>query len=435
MIKNNKILNDFMDKFKDSPEQGSKEWLALRPTSFGGSEVSVLIGINPFSTLKKAIGCKIGINPFRGNSATRWGNLFEQTTQDFTELVLRMNDGIKELGNVTGPIDGLRYSPDGLGVVKLLNNKGNPQWYIILFEFKSPSGMLPNGKIPKHYVPQIQTGMMNINVTDCSIFVSNCYRKCSLNNLQFDGLYDKKYHYGDWKKRKYGLEKEIPFACGIICFYQTADEYDKYRKHLGYESDSYDDNATDGIDIDPLEMFDNIESITEDLYYKDADVSILLDSCDKLIDIGASSTREFQRVLELFMEKRIIPIYQPMTINKEKTNEMDFISTHKLEIRDDDISPLQKAKTQIEDFEIMCEEKNLYPIGYLPWKLMRSDVILEEKDMGWHDKIHQQTTDALSILKKIHASKDPISTYNTIFNVEPDVDKEEISCMMDFMSV
>ena len=38
-----------------------------------------------------------------------------------------------------------------------------------------------------------------------------------------------------------------------------------------------------------------------------------------------------------------------------------------------------------------------YLIGYLPWKLMLSDVILEERDSSWLEKIKEPVNNAINI--------------------------------------
>lgn len=411
MEKIQKCLNDYLSELKIAPAQRTPEWFAIKKNTIGGSEVATVIGLNPFSTVKDLIANKLGINNFNGNPATRWGTLFEKVTEEWTATVLKVEEGIKETGSIEGKIKGQRYSPDGLGVVNLLNSDDMPEYYIILFEFKSPFRSLPNGKIPKHYSPQIQTGLLSIPISDYGIFVNNCYRKCSLEDLYFNGDYDKNYHSSDYKKRKYGLEKEIPYACGIIFLYQNENDYktvDEYFEH-------------NNVDFDTFENFNNfytneLDDVSEikdsdTYYYKNEDIDILLNSKNKLIDLGMSNSKIFNRVLELYDDKKIFPLYYPMILNYGKIKTMDFISTHNIKLNQKNTSIEEYINTSFRQFNIKCKKNNYKGIGYIPWKLMRSDIILEEHDVEWENKIREPIECTLKTINELQNSENPIDSY------------------------
>ena len=216
------IISTYIETLKSAPVQRSAEWYDIRKKTFGGSEMSTILGNNPFNNIKSLIAEKVGINKFNGNLATRWGTIFEDVTCTYTRHILKMDNKIHEVGSVEGYFNRQRYSPDGLGAVKLLDCDDAITEYIILFEFKSPSGSLPNKKIPTHYVPQIQTGLLSIPIADYAIFVNNAYRKCKLSDIKTNG-YDMEFHKADINKRKNGLVNEIPYAYGTICFYSSND--------------------------------------------------------------------------------------------------------------------------------------------------------------------------------------------------------------------
>jgi putative phage-type endonuclease len=433
MEKLQKKLDTYLSGIDAQPTQRSPEWYAIRKNTIGGSEIATVIGINPYNSVEGMIAGKLGINSFNGNTACRWGTMFEHVTEKFTQIILRMNDKIKEAGSIPGVIDRQRYSPDGLGIVQLLNCDDEPEYYVILFEFKAPLGTLPNGKIPNHYRPQIQTGMISIPLTEYSIFVNNCYRKCALSDLGFSGVYDKIYHGGDYKKRKYGLEKEKPYGCGVICFYQSQEEFDKVTQYYGYDSDSeeYDIGAAfDTSDIDYTQGSDHDR-------YSDYDMELLLNSNQSLIDFGSTSQFIVDRMFQLYDDKRIKVIYYPIMINHEAVNEMPFISTHALESDKSTVAdPVAYGERCIEKFEKTCRDKKLCGIGFMPWKLMRSDVILENKDPEWLNTIREPLTNALDILNELNNCADPIAAY---YKKYPMIDEsveyfEDISDMATFMN-
>ena len=310
-IKKQKELIVYLGKLGTAPEQRSKEWYAIKQTTIGGSEIATILNMNPFRSVKGLIAEKIGMESFSGNLATRWGTMFEHITKKWSELILKI-DEIKEAGSIEGVIARQRYSPDGLSVVKLKCEDGSYEYFIVLFEFKAPLSSLPNGKVPHHYMPQIQTGLLNIPITDIGIFVNNCYRICSLKDLNFESNYNEEFHAGDFKKRKTGMKKYKPLACGIICFYQTNEDYNKMYDHFGYGSDNEDDEINTEIDID----FDH-NKVT-DGYYQGIDLDLLYNSKGDPIDFGfmASENKElFERCLELYDDKRIRVVYYPIIPN------------------------------------------------------------------------------------------------------------------------
>ena len=113
------ILDKLIVLNQDLAPQGSPEWLAIRVYNIGGSEMSTITGENCFSSIDKLVAQKIGFSHFSGNIATRWGKLFEFATQQITEIVFDIDDGIQETGSLEGAIPNQRYSPDGLAIIKM----------------------------------------------------------------------------------------------------------------------------------------------------------------------------------------------------------------------------------------------------------------------------------------------------------------------------
>jgi hypothetical protein len=428
-----------LEKFLDgisAPVQKSKEWYAIKQTTIGGSEIATVLGYNPYRKVKDLIAEKIGIGSnFVGNTATRWGNLFENVTKRWGEIIFKMSDPIKETGSVKGVIDRQRYSPDGLGIVQLLCTDGTYEYFVILFEFKAPLSTLPTGKIPKHYLPQIQTGMLSIPLSDTSIFINNCYRKCKLADLQFNGAYDTTFHYSDYKKLKHGLTNVDPFACGLICFYQTLEDYHKLYDYLGYKSDdeSNDEKNDIGIFDDVENMLHGISS-ESDRYYVDGDMPLLLDTRDNPIDIGAADSDVLDRVLELHDNKRIKAIYYPIIVNSTRVNNMELVKMHNLEREENNINPNKLAKIYLQRFMDKCDENDWCTVGYLPWKLQRSDIIITDRDEQWLEKIEKPVKETLAIIDEIAKSKDKTEAF---FKKFPEPESEMIGDLdeMDSMVI
>ena len=200
------ILMEYINLHNNAPAQRTPEWYKLKSTTIGGSEVATVIGSNPFKKVYELVGEKAGLEEysFKGSTPTRWGTLFEPVTVKYVEHKYGIK--IYETGSIEGKIERQRYSPDGLGVI---DNK------IYLFEFKAPFSTVPIGKIPHHYIPQVQTGLLTIDIAHSSKFINNMYRKCSLQDLNFDTKYDTNFHVSKIPKCRI---PSSPICCGIIGF-------------------------------------------------------------------------------------------------------------------------------------------------------------------------------------------------------------------------
>lgn len=217
------ILREWVAAQADAPVQHSPEWHAIRATTVGGSEIAKVIGRGAYSTgaHKSMLSDKLGLTHFAGNFYTRWGTILEPLTTMWTELFFGMIDPISELGSIVGVLPRQRYSPDGVGVVILADVDGKPMPYIVLFEFKAPANRIPvEYEVPTQYVPQIMTGLLNIPIAECSVFVDACYRVCSMDDLSFQPGYSLGHHTSDSTKKasKRKLWEDVPFACGVVCF-------------------------------------------------------------------------------------------------------------------------------------------------------------------------------------------------------------------------
>jgi len=358
--------------------------------------------------LKGLLAQKIGLTRFNGNTATRWGKLLEEVTRQWSELVLCMEDEIKETGSVEGFVKNQRYSPDGLGIVEL---DGKHQ--IILFEFKAPLGLLPNGKVPKHYLPQILTGMASMPFVSKSIFVNNCYRKCPLSDLNFESTYDEKFHAGDFKKRKAGLRKSEVKGVGLIFFYTTDVRETLYKKYV------HDEDAV----INWEEPMGRPQAYTRDIDYD------LLFS-EELIDFGASD--KFARLLDMYDVNDVSAYYATIKMNRAAVNDMPICQDQLIEFEETDVNFTAYFNNKLKHFLRFCTLHNYKPIGYLPWKLMVSDIIVVERDVLWEEQAKIRIEEAITFLEQIMSADDPEIKLRELFPEEP---KEEVdvSCLEEFI--
>lgn len=431
----NAILNEFLEKNKDLAPQGSVEWLADRRFNIGGSEMSTITGDNCYCKLDQLVAQKTGFFSFSGNIATRWGKLFEFVTQILTSKILDI-DEIKETGSINGSVPNQKYSPDGLAVIKLICNDNlisdveTTEYCIVLFEFKSPLYSIPSGFIPKHYLPQVKTGLCSIPITDFAIFINNMFRKCAFEDLDSSGKYDTEFHNRD---EKHNLDNLESLAFGMILFYQTQTQkklfYEKYKDSIyicesntnsnsKYKTEEktkdVEDSETDDSSDDSLDIFNNImnENTTQKPYVDSNSFYNHIYNNTNPIDFGKSNYRTFNDILQLFDDKLVSVKYCEPHILKEYNNNEFLKAQLKNKGNNDYTNTIEKYK------EIITTENDEKIIGYLPWKLIRSDIIYEPRDAQYIKKYENDIQNTISIIKKINgcnSESDKINMFKDFF--------------------
>ncbi len=401
-----KELQNFISNCSSGPVQKSDEWYQIKQKTIGGSEISTILGSNPFSDVKKLVAEKLNITgyKFNGNISTRWGNLFEFVTKTITELLLKTN--IHEMPSIEGKIPGQRYSPDGVGIVRLLGVNNVRSFYKVLFEFKSPMSTWPKECIPSHYIPQVKTGLSTLDIVDIAIFVNCCFRKCKISDLGFNSSYDVEFHSQDFKKRKNGLNNVEPYAYGIISFYQTEELYNKTHNAL-FEGKYYDD-------------FDNEDS------------DLIINSIGEPIDFGKSNYKQLNRLLQLVDNKQVAIEYSDIKLNQQVINKNKFIKNHRMF----NVKDISTNNNNIDYNDLIIEngKKNKYFMGYLPWKLMLIDIIEMERDHNWLDFIKPKIEEVLKLINELSDSNDVENKFNEKFSsVYTEDMTEELNIMNELL--
>lgn len=200
------ILHNFLNKHKYLPVQGSQEWLRSRTETIGGSEISTILGLNPYQSIKQLIKQKIGLTSFKKAPPLWFGNIFEYILQQYTEILF--DTKIYETGSIPYEKSNLiKYSPDGLSVIKndklkfllskydIINKINdfsifdntkieNNKELLVLFEFKNPyMRVLKKNEIPVYYINQPRLGMEVIDMCEVSIFIEAIFRFCSIEDI------------------------------------------------------------------------------------------------------------------------------------------------------------------------------------------------------------------------------------------------------------
>lgn len=474
---NGEKLQIFINFYKHLPAQGSAEWLKFRagnadaPPIIGGSEIATLLGVNPYQSAIELIATKSGLKEFRGNIATRWGNIFEDVLFMITDCIFNIET--REMGSIPGLRDDAGYpltsfSPDRIALVELgkfmpqvkranwisgftvanpprvieLINAGSADNHIILFEAKCPLRRAPNGKVPHHYEPQILMGLSTIPIASFCVFTDAMFRKCSLAQMS-SGSYDDKFH--GVMKSQYKCIME-----GFIGFYK------KSRK----DNDHIVSKAADVLHTAILREVNDIQSE----YYEFCDIAHIMSLCklcDSLLNdtyttcgINSLSKHDEEQIVVRAIDKalgcahtqlieQIIP--DALNVIYGAKPSFDYGIDYGL-ASEDELNALFEAALHdkfsadgikiyysphfcgalmphsdecnitfaIKQYARICEKYQYKSIGILPWKLFNINYVPYAGEPGFLDKHRAKIIDTMNLIKKVRSSTDPLDAFTDI---------------------
>ena len=263
------------------------------------------------------------------------------------------------------------------------------------------------GYIPKYYLPQVKTGLCSIPLADFAIFINNLYRKCALSDLNSGLSYDLNFHNKDKK-----FIPEHTLSLGVNIFYQTKEQHSLFINTFGYMinddnndfdyiSDSDDSNDAQNVFNQINTQKHQITNQTPALYTYIK--NIINESNVYKRDFGKSHYEDFDILMELY-DKGYISIYycEPYILNSYYDN--PFLKGQKKTPNvDNDLNKyISNCKNVINSFGYDDDDKIM--IGFLPWKLFKSDIIYEERDDHYMEKYNNKIQETINIIKDINSS-------------------------------
>jgi hypothetical protein len=231
LIDKHKLLNDFLNKHKNLPSQGTQEWLDGRTYRIGGSEIATILGKNKYQTKKDLVKSHVGLKPFLSFYMVHWGSLLEDALRDHINKIYKCD--IIETGSIPHKEHNtIAYSPDGIAVVDtkhvahlLDDTVVLHEHSIILFEFKCPYSRVPTGDVPEHYIDQPRLGMEVIDICDSAIFIEAVYKLASYDNLIYNNIYNMGYH----KDKELLTNNPINYGV-LVLYYDTIHNKDENKE-------------------------------------------------------------------------------------------------------------------------------------------------------------------------------------------------------------
>lgn len=222
-----KLMSDFEKEFS-SYQQRSEGWYELIKTTFGGSEMSALLGESPYKNvddlIEEKVKKRLGHDVSFSNPACWWGTLFESVITAYVEIDL--DEKVYGDNSCIQKYPGHRTSPDGYIIVNITKN--NEIWQsnqprddivttaIALIEFKCPVTAKPPKTCPKHYKPQILSGLALSPMAAFGLYIGASFRRCPYNSLGCNSTYLVS---ATLKIDPY--KDKLPVAWGVIAVYDV----------------------------------------------------------------------------------------------------------------------------------------------------------------------------------------------------------------------
>lgn len=171
-------------------DQRTPLWSATRSRRIGASELSALVGQNPYCSKYTLLLKKITNQQHVITTYLQWGELLEYSIKAYLKS---LGVDVHECGLIVHS-DSLCCSPDGIAVINprqfaLAINKDYGDEYslaqasllpdkpmILLLEFKSLMSREPVvGHIPKYYLPQVLGGIGMCDICEAGLFIESKY--------------------------------------------------------------------------------------------------------------------------------------------------------------------------------------------------------------------------------------------------------------------
>jgi hypothetical protein len=374
------LLVAFVDLYRGM-KQRDAGWYGAMGVTVGGSELPAIMGLSPYSSFYDVAASKLAIllgtdSWDGGGEACWWGVLFEDVIGAFVEVDLG--------GTIRGDdicirdYPGHRNSPDGYIVARFYRGAdGRPRLWtsdmppdipttprILLLEFKCPMSRKPKGDVPRHYVPQVLSGLAVSPVAHAGLFVDAVFRKCGLLDLGDTPDYDHAYHRFDQGKKPVAWSH--PVAWGLIAVYAPLLDA-PLRVRYGWRGDAWQegDPPSEAPDADAGLAAWHVHSAYFGLRLKDQR------ACPDVADLGDMEARLFNRALGLVNRGRFPARRGPPCFADGRG------------------APLHTGAEVAAAIEAMRREapEHHWLFGVLPWKLLEVDYVPVDRQPGFLEEV------------------------------------------------
>lgn len=417
-------LDAHVQRFAGADKQGTKAWLAKKSSCIGGSEIAALIGLNPYSNRARLLLKKAGLDTtVNFGIACWWGTMFEPVTENLLARTFRTPVIGTDIHIRCEELPAHANSPDGYAAVPFArpfpDEAGPAESFTMCFdleaaiargdevivapaliELKAPYSRIPNGKVPKYYVPQLLSGMALSPPTAVGVYAEVVYRLCALDELCFSSnAYCKNYHDKDARTaNKLGGEIwQAPLAIGMTAFYAPKPGTRAARRaratEEGKEVKFNDDITLKGCDQVCTEMLaKSCGCRINEVRPGDASEGVM-----DIGEIADSSKGAFDQLMS-FVNSREVTVQ------------------HSLPHMADDFTEDRPAS--LSEFMVRAEappDEHHYLLGFLGWKVFQADFHQIPKQHDFVESVLREPVEAfMRDLSAIRAAENPLEEYRRI---------------------
>ena len=358
-----KILKEFLLKHIDGPAQGTQAWLDER--GIGGSELDMLI-----SDPARLIAQKVGLDKIPDMLAMKWGNILEDTLRDTMKYILKTN--IWEATSVKSAlVPGKTYSMDGMGLVRLLCDRWNDQpyefhmFFLALFEFKCLYSRAPEyGKVFSKYIPQVLSGMSDLQIPELCIYVEGVFRLARFEQLDYTPDCE------TWLQRDPNPRMFNPLSYGFLGFY--------------------------------IESFSELQKIEDDWERRTIEDWVSRETTD----FAKLESPKLLNVLFKYVKLHIIKVWKSDRCYFSKRFEeldCDWLRGQRLKVNNKIIDMDNQLKEYYLNF---IQPQQFYNLGILGFKLFDINIVTVEKDPFYTKKYEKNIISATNQIKQLKAIAD-----------------------------
>jgi hypothetical protein len=259
---------------------------------------------------------------------------------------------------------------------------------------------------------------MAIEMCDIGLFVNNMFRRCPLSEVslanQTTRKYDAIYHNDAAAHKRAPLRRlnarhSGALAAGIILFVIAPEmiaRLEEYRTQLSNHSAA---TSLSEIKLVPQGRTDDLfEQINLFSHARD---HALLSERKELIDFGACAADQFNRALALFDAKILHADYVRMNIFSETAAVIPLANIRETVDHTVDLqSHLDAAISAHMQTGALC-------VGYLPYKLLGSDVLPVSRDANWRATVEPKVRETIKMLHECSAAANPANKLDELMNL------------------
>jgi len=364
-------LNHYLDElWKFLPEQGTKEWKNAKRRSIGGTGLKNMMTENG----KRDMVCRLaGLDTSFNSLPMLNGIVFECLTQLCTGIITgcKIYDAP---GNIpSAEVIGKTYSPDGFGIVYMLEN-GVQVLRTVLFEFKTMWSRIPvQSVVYKTYIPQVKSGLADIPMMELGLYSEAFTRICPWEDLMNPSSinYNVDIH-GD------NMPYKNILIDGFIVFYFKGDY------------SSLDDEEMDFI-------------------------SYLTDKINTEFDWGVDGYRGlFYKLLMLAKFKKIEMFTSPCRTYPKNFDRVNWVKEQKRQVPKLN-TDLSKCLNAVKKYVI---DQQYEYLGVVPWKMYEINIVTVDKEVGYTKQYEKEIHETLEAAKKLNNIDDIVqreAEYNKVY--------------------